>query len=100
MRREGVLPWGFIADGTRWMRKPDSYDSVEDAITEMHRSYRRNLWQSQGCRVEIWLEKDALAGAISDVTDKWDVPLMVSRGMSSETFLHSAGQAALEAFVK
>ena len=36
------------------------------------------------------LEKDALADVIVDVTAKWDVSLMVSRGQSSATFLHSA----------
>jgi hypothetical protein len=27
MRREGLLPWAFITDGTRWQRKPDSTTS-------------------------------------------------------------------------
>jgi hypothetical protein len=98
MRRAGDLDWGFIADGTRWMRKPDSYDSAEDYIEAVSRSYRRDLWQSQGVRIEIWLEKDALADIIMEVTDKWDVPLMVSRGQSSLTFLHAAAQEATMAY--
>jgi hypothetical protein len=98
MRHERVLPWGFIADGTRWMRKPTSYRNVADAITSMHKTYRRNLWASQGVRIEVWIEKDALAGIVSEVTDKWDVPLMVSRGMSSATFLHNAAVEARQAW--
>jgi hypothetical protein len=98
MRREGLLPWAFIADGTRWMRKPISYDSVEDALRATQHSYRRNLWRSQQVRIEIWLEKDALAGVVADATERWDVPLMVSRGTSSATFLHSAAQEARRAW--
>ena len=38
-------------------------------------------------------EKDALAGVLYDVTEEYDVPLMVSRGYSSITYLHEAGEA-------
>jgi hypothetical protein len=95
MRREDLLPWSFITDGTRWQRKPKSYVGVHDYMAHMARTYRRNLWQAQDVRLEIWLEKDALADTIVDATAKWDVPLMVSRGQSSATFLWNAAQAAL-----
>ena len=49
-------------------------------------------------RIEFWLEKDALADIVSDVTDEWDVSLMVSRGQSSATFLHSAAKDAEQAY--
>jgi len=100
MRREGLLPWHFIADATRWQRKPQTWDSVDDALRDAQRTYRRNLWRSQGIRLEVWLEKDALASIVSDVTGRWDVPLMVSRGTSSATFLYEAAQAARSAWVE
>jgi hypothetical protein len=61
MRREGLLPWPFITDGTRWQRKPASWDRVEDFMSHMPRTYRRDLWRAQNVRIEVWLEKDALA---------------------------------------
>jgi hypothetical protein len=97
MRREGELPFDFIADGTRWQRKPSTWDSKADFLEHTLRAYRRDLWQSQGVRIEVWLEKDALADIVTDVTDRWDVALMVSRGQSSLTFLHSAAQQADQA---
>jgi hypothetical protein len=100
MRREGLLPWSFITDGTRWQRKPNSYVGVEDFMAQMARTYRRDLWQAQGVRLEVWLEKDALADLIVDTTAKWDVPLMVSRGQSSATFLYSAAKVAEQAWVE
>ena len=54
--------------------------------------YRRDLWTDAGRHVEIWLEKDALAGVIYPVTDLYDVPLMVARGYSSLSFLHEAAE--------
>jgi hypothetical protein len=98
MRKEGLLDWSFIADNTRWMRKPNSYRSVDEAIDDMHRTYRRDLWQSQQVRIEIWLEKTALAGVVQQATARWDVPLMVTSGTSSITFLHSAANVAAEAW--
>jgi hypothetical protein len=98
MRREGSLPWDFITDGTRWQRKPESWDSAEDYLEAVARSYRRDLWRGQGVRIEIWLEKDALADVVVGVTAKWDVALMVSRGQSSSTFLHSAAEIATAAY--
>jgi hypothetical protein len=98
MRREGLLEWSFISDATRWMRKPTTFDSSEDALELVRRTYRRNLWQSQDCRVEVWLEKDALAGVVMNATDPWDVRLMVSRGTSSATFLYSSALEAQRAW--
>ena len=46
--------------------------------------------------VEIWLEKDALAGVVYPVTSMYDVPLMVARGYASLSFLYSAAEAINE----
>src|SRR5262249_40186958 len=45
LRRSGRLDYEHISDATRWMRKPRSYDSIEDALEETARLYRRNLWR-------------------------------------------------------
>jgi hypothetical protein len=92
MRRDGVLPYDWIADNTRWQRKPHTFDSVEDALNETARFYRKNLWADADCYVEIWLEKDALSGVVLPVTSIYDVPLMVARGYASLSFLHSAAE--------
>jgi hypothetical protein len=92
MRRAGRIPFSWIADNTRWMRKPRSYDSMADALWNTARAYRRDLWGHQEVYVEVWTEKDALAGVLLDVTAEWDVPLMVAKGFSSVTFLNSAAE--------
>ena len=93
LRRSGDLAYEDIADSTRWMRKPRSYDLVEDALEQTARLYRRNLWRDSDDYVEVWVEKDALAGVILPVTTEYDVPLMPARGYSSETFAFEAVNA-------
>ncbi len=100
MRREGILPWEFIADGTRWVHAPETWDDVDDVLQETARTYRRNLWRSQNVRLELWLEKDALASIVSEITYAYDVRLMVARGQSSDTYCHSAAQEARNAWEK
>ena len=92
MRREGLLPYAWIADNTRWVRRATTFHSLKDALRTTAITYRRNLWESQPFRVEIWLEKDALAGVIMDIIETWDVPLMVVKGYPSLSFLHTAAE--------
>jgi hypothetical protein len=92
MRRDGEIAYSDIADNTRWMRKPDTYGSIADMAEQTARLYRRQVWAGLPCRVEVWLEKEALSGVLVDVTAKWDVPLMVTRGYPSTSYVHSAGE--------
>jgi len=92
LRRAGILPYHWLADSTRWMRKPRSYGSMAEALAETARLYRRDLWAAADRRVEVWLEKDALAGVVDDVTYGFDVPLMVTRGYASLSFLYAAAE--------
>ena len=60
LRREGRLSYSDIADATRWMRKPRTHDSVEEALRDTARFYRKALWADAASYVEIRVEKDAL----------------------------------------
>lgn len=93
MRRANELPFAWLADNTRWMRKPRTYDSLQDALETTKQTYRRSIWNDQMTYVEIWLEKDALAGVLYQETQLWDVPLMVTRGYSSVSYLYAAAEA-------
>lgn len=92
MRIAGMIPFGSIADNTRWMRKPRSFSSIEDALRTTAETYRRATWENQAAYVEVWLEKDALAGVVYEETATWDVPLMVTRGYPSVSYLHAAAE--------
>lgn len=92
MRLNDELPFDWIADNTRWMRKPKTHSDLKSMLDLTATTYRRALWDNQEEYVEIWLEKDALSGVIFGITSRWDVPLMVTRGYPSLSFLHEAAE--------
>jgi hypothetical protein len=92
MREAGIIPYNWIADNTRFYIKPTSDSSLSSALDRMQKAYRRDFWATQESYVEIWVEKDALAGVISPITTKFDVPLYVVRGYGSITVLHDAAE--------
>ena len=92
LRRSGVLQYDWLTDNTRWQRKPRSFNGVNEALEATARFYRKDLWSSANSYVEVWLEKDALAGVVLPITSMYDVPLMVARGYASLSFLHSAAE--------
>src|SRR5215472_8833146 len=80
-----TIPGGSVSLGR--------FSSVEQALRDTAAFYRKSLWTDADAYVEIWLEKDALAGVVYPVTSMYDVPLMVARGYASLSFLHSAAEA-------
>jgi hypothetical protein len=79
MREAGLIPFGWIADNTRWMRKPSTFVGLDSCLKSTAKFYRRDLWEAMPCYVEVWCEKDALAGVLMEETEVYDVPLMVAR---------------------
>jgi hypothetical protein len=92
MRRDGLIPYNWIADNTRWMRKPTSFANLSDFFERSAHFFRQDLWIDADAYLEIWIEKDALAGTVDPVTEEYDVPLMVARGFASESFLYSTAE--------
>jgi hypothetical protein len=93
MREAGEIPFAWITDNTRLMRKPATFTGLESCLRSTAKFYRRNLWASMPVYVEVWVEKDALSGVLFEETEVYDVPLMTARGYSSLSFLHSAAEA-------
>ena len=94
MREDGTLPWSWIADNSRWVREPEMYGSATEALAEMARLYRRNYWDTQPIRAEVWVESDSLASFVHEITDDYGVPLFACRGQASKTYVYGAAQTA------
>ncbi len=90
MRLAGELPWEWLVDNTRWVRRPDTYGSLADCLAVTAAAYRRSPWASRPDYVEVWLEKDALSGVVYEITAEYDVPLMVTRGYPSLSYVKAA----------
>ena len=88
-----MLPYDWLADNTRWQRKPRTFDSIERGA----RGDRAVL--SQGAvdrrrrlRRDLAGEGRALRRRLSRSPRMYDVPLMVARGYAILSFLHSAAE--------
>lgn len=90
MRLSGALPFELIADNTRSWYKPRTHKGLASMLEETKYFYRRDLWDDADCNVEIWLEKEALRGVFYRITNEYDVPLFVSRGFSSLSFVYDS----------
>jgi hypothetical protein len=92
LRRTGKLPYDWLVDNSRTVHRSYTFDSVAEALEDAARTYLKSLWTNMPVRVQVWLEKDALAGVIEPVTRQYDVPLFVARGYASLSFLHDAAE--------
>ena len=65
----GKSPYDWISDNTRWTRKSRSYRGIDHFLQLTIDTYRRDLWASGDVHVEVWIEKDALAGVVMEETE-------------------------------
>lgn len=89
-RHAGQVEFTAFADNTRWYLGATTYDDAQDALENTVACYRKNLWNEQATRLEIWCEKDAVAGVLIGVADRFGVPVFVCRGFASLTSIHAA----------
>jgi hypothetical protein len=90
LREIGVIPWTYIVDSSRWMRKPETWSSADELLFDVARTYRRSNWDDSDTRVEVWCESESVAGVIWPVTSQWDVPLYPMKGQTSASFAYAA----------
>jgi hypothetical protein len=93
LRRAKVIPYAWITDGTRLIRKPPSWSAIDEMLEDAAASYRRALWHDQDVEVLVLSEKDAISGVVYPITAAWDVELGIVRGYSSETFAYSVAES-------
>jgi hypothetical protein len=98
MRWDGTIPFDWIIDTSRNIRGSQgfNFDSVQEYVDWKLKlipaGYSRNLLADHDCSIQVWLEKEALAGVVYPIAMEWDVPLYCARGYSSLSFLHEAAQ--------
>jgi hypothetical protein len=92
MRRAREMPYDWIEDGTRVTHVPSTWESARAALAALAEQYQESPWPDAEIVPEIWLEKDALAGVVYDVTYDYCVPLRVQRGYASLSALYKAAR--------
>lgn len=86
LREAGCVPRTLIVDNMRQTSKPSSWTGLADFGDTVRDAYRKDLWSDQTEHVEVFVEKDAVAGTIKPVTERFDVGLNVCRGYASISF--------------
>lgn len=81
----GLIDWDHIVDRTRSLMGPTHWDDPAQIIAASSYSYKIDKWQDQDTRVEVWVEKEALAGVISRATTARDVDYMACKGYLSQS---------------
>lgn len=91
-RLSGMLDWEAIEDRTRNLEKQATWDSPKDILQTAARQFKFDWWDTQPCRVEIWVEKEALVGVIERTAHQYRVPFFACRGYTSQSEAWRAGQ--------
>jgi hypothetical protein len=89
-RRKGLVPWDAFVDNTRWYYGATGYNGLEEALIQSKKAYRRNIWADLNVYVEIWTEKDAIAGILLEAANVYGVQVLPLRGFASLSTLYNA----------
>lgn len=90
-RLAGMIDWDSIEDRTRNVRINSHWEDPAAVLRSARASYGIDMWANQPKRVEVWIEKEALAGVISGVCSELDVPHFACRGYVSQSEQWRAG---------
>lgn len=91
-RLAGLIDWSAIEDRTRNLHELASWGSPKSIVAACASQFRIDKWSNQPCRVEVWIEKEALAGVFQRVCDELQVALFACRGYTSQSEMWVAGQ--------
>lgn len=95
-RLAGLIDWNHITDRTRNLKSLSHWDKPGDIVKACAAQYRVDKWNSQQVRVEVWVEKEALAGVVQRPAERFDVPWFCCRGYVSQSEMWSAAQRLIE----
>jgi hypothetical protein len=87
-REDGEVPWDWIVDESRKAETAQRWTNPDAIINAAVRGYRRDYWQDQDCRVEVWSEKGTIRGSLAPVLDKYGITFRVMHGYASATVVN------------
>lgn len=91
-RLAGLIDWYAIVDRTRNIKRNAHWEDPQSVIESAKYSYMLDRWQHQPNYVEVWVEKDAIIGIVSQICRKLDVPHFSCRGYTSQSEMWAAAQ--------
>lgn len=88
-RENCIIPWEWIVDETRSAETVTTWMDTSSIIKAAVNGYRRDYWQDQPNRVEIWSEKGTVRGTVSPILEKYGVTFRAMHGYSSATVINN-----------
>lgn len=89
-RLGGFMDWDAIEDRVRQPWREPEFQGLSQLADAALKSYRLPRWRDQDNYVELWVEKDALAGVLRPLASEFHVTLMVNRGYSSQSAMYES----------
>ncbi len=91
-REQGIIPWDWIVDETRAFERVPTWADPDEYARVTVRDYRRDFWDQQPVRCEVWSEKGTVRGVLQPVLDEYPVGFRVMHGFSGATTVYDVAQ--------
>lgn len=98
-RYAGMVDWDAIEDRGREPTVWAQYDNIRAMVEREIKSFRLPRWDGQPYYVELWVEKQALAGVLEPIAAEYHATLMVNKGYSSASAMYASAQRFNEKLV-
>lgn len=96
-RLAGIVDWDAIEDRVRRPSLPSEWDSLTELIEIAANGFQLPRREGQETYVEIWIEKDALAGVLRPLAAEFHCPIVVNRGYTSQSAMYESATRFREA---
>jgi hypothetical protein len=91
-REQGDIPWSWIVDETRELERVPVWSDTADYARAVATSYRRDFWDQQPVRVQVWSEKGTVRGVLQPVLNHYAVGFRVMHGFTSATAVNEVAE--------
>ena len=91
-REQGIIPWDWIVDETRAIERVPTWADPDEYARATVQDYRRDFWNQQPVRCEVWSEKGTVRGVLQPVLDEYAVGFRVMHGFSGATTIYDVAQ--------
>jgi len=94
-RDAGMIDWSLITDRGRSLYGHTHYEGGEDFLEKMADRLCCDWWDGQDRRVQVWVEKEALADVVFRAASAWDVDYFPCKGYMSASAIWQMGRHML-----
>lgn len=99
-RLGGLLDWNYIVDRTCNVAGINHFETADEMVSSLADYYSEDHWEDQDFHVEVWVEKEALAGVVQRAAGRFGIPYFACRGYVSQSELWAAGRRLLSKVVE